>query len=90
MYYAKYLHLQDGDTALISAAAAGRDECVRLLLQGGAKGVKDQVCRLTCHLRMPVFANLHGSEHHRLRFTFVSARLNSHVIGSLISCADLG
>jgi ankyrin repeat protein len=37
---------QDGDTALISAAAKGRSACVRLLLEGGAKGVKDQVRRL--------------------------------------------
>ena len=46
--------LQEGDTALISAAAAGHDECARLLLQGGAKGVKDQVRRLTLHLKMQI------------------------------------
>jgi ankyrin repeat protein len=36
-------HTQDGNTALTGAASNGHTECVRLLLEGGAKGVENQV-----------------------------------------------
>ena len=39
-----YIHAQDGVTALISAAYAGRTDCVRLLLDVGAdKNAQDKV-----------------------------------------------
>jgi hypothetical protein len=85
--YAFNLHLsktQKGKTALVCAAEIGRAECVRLLVQGGAKGVKVQVranCAIDVHSFMrstPTYLLLYASQLFSILQVHACARIYMH------------
>jgi ankyrin repeat protein len=50
-FWRRVCHVQDGDTALIGAAAKGHTDCVRLLIDAGAdKDVRTNV--RVCHYNL--------------------------------------